>query len=79
MHVQVTYFKPSGKMRSSADWELPDGTGFYKVLARFNDLLVDRSGAAAPLPGLASARWDGYVVLQIGAVPHLLNLTGVGA
>lgn len=75
MHVQVTYFKPSGKMYTIADWELPDGTDFYAVLDCFRTLLV----AGKRLPGLASARWDGYVVLQIGDVPHLLDLRGVGA
>lgn len=72
MNVRVTYFRPSGKYYTHADWEVSDHLLHHHVVAKLRGLA--QNGGRGDMPGLAGAGWEGYAMLDIGAVPHLLVL-----
>jgi hypothetical protein len=72
--VRVTYFKSSGKYYTHDDWEVDDHLLHNHVVAKLRGLAFN--GGRGAMPGIAGSGWDGYAVLQIGDVPHLLDLRG---
>lgn len=67
--VHLTYFKPSGKYYTEADWTLPRPCTYYEGVEHTKNMII--CGAA---PGLSSGSWEGSVLIQFSEsdVPHLL-------
>lgn len=72
MNVHLTYFAPSGKFYKTTDWDVPDGMLHQHVVSKLRGLAV--AGGRGAMPGLAGDGWDGYVLMRIGEVPHMLRL-----
>lgn len=74
MNVQVTYFKRSGKYYTHCAWSVPDDLLHHHVVAKFRGLATNGGPGAMPGLGGGSEGWEGYVLLLVGDVPHVLDL-----
>lgn len=64
LRVEVEYYKPSGKYYTSDVWTV-EGS-----LLEIRELFLKQN----PLPGLTSARWEGFARLDPGDFPRLIHM-----
>ena len=69
MTIKLQYFKSSGKCYTDGEFELPSHESIHECVRQ-----VQARHSSGTLPGLASGRWFGPILVTVDDLPHLIHL-----
>lgn len=74
VNAEFTYFKPSGKYYTSANWSMPRPLSWHDAIDYIKQALQN-----GYLPGLTGGYWEGSILVQFeeSSVPHLIQTADV--